>query len=109
MTYKAKQEVIKTLLEKFGDEKGAQGSLVNEIIHVIENIPEEEQQNECCVVLNYEAMYHEAMEKLQKTKFVQESMRNEIQQLHFANARLAGFKEATELIFRKGSDCHGCP
>lgn len=80
-----------------------------EMIAVVEKIPEEEQQNECCVVLNYEAMYHEAIEKLQKTEFVQESMRKEIQQLHFANARLVGFKEATELIFRKGSDCHGCP
>lgn len=46
MTYKAKQEVIKTLLEKFGDEKGVNGSLVNEVVHVIENIPEEEPQNE---------------------------------------------------------------
>lgn len=101
-----KEKVLKVLIEAEGREMGSASAVIRECRELIKNIPDKDENVECCMP-NFEAMYHEAMEKLQKTEFVQEGMRKEIQQLHFANAHLLGFKEATELIFQKDRDCHG--
>ena len=106
MTWKMKREVLDVMRECALEPTMESQHVRYQLMAAVENIPEED---ECCCGPNYEAMYHEAMEKLQKTELVQESMRNEIQQLHFVNARLVGFKEAIELVQGKGRDCHGCP
>ena len=102
MTFKAKQEVFRVLRDKFGDETGENASLLGEIVRTISEMPEGDEKS-ISAKPNYEAMYHEAMKKLENSEFVQESMRNEIQQLHFANARLVGFKEAIEMAY--GKEC----
>lgn len=104
MTFKEK--VLKVMRECALEPTMESQHVRHQLMAEVENIPEED---ECCCGPNYEAMYHEEMEKLQKTELVQESMRNEIQQLHFVNARLVGYKEAIELVYGKGRGCHGCP
>lgn len=104
---KFKEKAVAALREAAENECGPCRTVMKECAELVEQIPDEERENAPCVTPNYEVMYHEAMEKLQKTEFVQESMRNEIQQLHFVNSRLVGFREAVELIFKKDCDCHG--
>lgn len=102
-----KKTAVEALYRAANQELGPARSVIKECAELIEGLPDEERENIPCAMPNYEAMYHEAMEKLQNSEFVQESMRNEIQQLHFANARLTGFQEAVELVFKKDCNCHG--
>lgn len=105
MTFKGK--VLKALREcplaiDMGNEYNRR-----ELIAAVESIPEEEHENVPCAAPNYEAMYHEAMEKLQKAERTREDMHNEIRQLRYVNSHLTGFAKAVELIFQKDCDCHG--
>lgn len=106
MTFKEK--AVAALTTAAQNELGTIGeSVIRECAELVAGLPDEERENVPCMAPNYEVMYHEAMKELQKTEFEQESMRNEIQQLHFVNTRLTGFREAVELIFKKDCDCHG--
>lgn len=105
MTFKEK--ALKELENAEKQEMGPARSVIRECRELVEKISEE--QNECCAAPNYEAMYHETMEKLQEMQKTAEIQHNEIQNLRNLNYRLAGFKEAIEMVYGKGRDFHGCP
>ena len=102
-----KERVIKRMKEMYDRECGASKSAIGDCINLVQNLLDEEHENVECAKPNFEAMYHDAMKKLEQCAKAQDSLFEENRCLKMELMQLHGFKTAVELIFRKDRDCHG--
>lgn len=102
-----KEKAVEALHKAADQEMGPARNVIKECVELVANLPEDKLENVECAKPNYEAMYHEEHKKVQEMLKIQNSMEAEIRCWQSANARLSGFKEAIEMVYGKGYDCHG--
>lgn len=97
-----KQRTIKRLEQLCKASPEEERSVIRNCIANINEMQEEAHENIPCAMPDYEAMYHEAMKKLQDMERIADIQSNEIRNMQMAMSRLEGYRNAVERIFGEG-------
>ena len=97
MTFKEK--AVAALKKAAQEEMGPAMNVIRECAELVAGLPDEEHEQTCAAAPNYEALYEGLQEQLRELLKVSDGMEAEIRMLNLQNARLAGYRDAVEVIF----------
>lgn len=100
MTFKEK--AVAELKKLANDEMGPAKNVIRECAELVAGLPDEEHENAKLLAAapDYEALYKGLQERLRDLLKVNDGMQAEIRMLNIQNARLSGYREAVETIFK---------
>lgn len=97
MTFK--EITLKTLAGMANQVNGHDADVIGRCMEAVREIPQYEHENVPVSAPNYEAMYQDAMKKLDQTRKELDACMEVNRYLRSENERLTGFREAVKLIF----------
>lgn len=99
MTFKEK--AVAELKKLANDEMGPAKNVIRECAELVAVLPDEEHENAMrAAAPDYEALYKGLQERLRDLLKVNDGMQAEIRMLNIQNARLSGYRDAVERIFK---------